>query len=418
MRKFIFVWASILILLSSLSVGSQTVSQDTSQIAEEILKQKGQIDSLRMEFEKVKKDGYEKAIESANRSISIATFVIGFVALLVGILGILGYFRIRETKADYKETKAELMRRFEEDLEKVKEYKEDIKEIYQDIKEKRKFVDEETENFKKRIKVLQKEVPSDFSKEISELIEKDSKTAIEEYEKVMNRIFDEGIYLTMAYNYYVEKKYEESIGELRKVVTLNPQRYDAYFNWGVALGKLGRHEEAIEKYRKATELKPDYVDAYLNWGVALGELGRYEEEIEKYRKAIEVKPDYAKAYYNWGVALGELGRYEEEIEKYRKAIEVKPDYVDAYSNWGFALIKLSRYGEAIDKCKRGIELKPDFASAWYNMACAYSLLKKKEKALESLKRAVELNLKYKEDAKKDEDFKNLWEDEDFKKLVE
>jgi cell division protein FtsB len=69
MRKLIFIWALILILLSSLSVSSQTVSQDTSQIAEEILKQERQIDSLRMELERLKEGNYEKAIESANRSI-------------------------------------------------------------------------------------------------------------------------------------------------------------------------------------------------------------------------------------------------------------------------------------------------------------------------------------------------------------
>jgi hypothetical protein len=52
------------------------------------------------------------------------------------------------------------------------------------------------------------------------------------------------------------------------------------------------------------------------------------------------------------------------------------------------------------------------------MACYYSLQNKKVKALENLKKAIELNSKYKEKAKKDEDFKNLWQDEDFKKLVE
>ena len=94
MRKSVIIWTSILILLSLLSVSSQAVSQDTSQTAEEILKQKKEFDSLREEFEKVKKDGYEKAIESANRSISIATYVMGFVALLAALVGIFGYFRV------------------------------------------------------------------------------------------------------------------------------------------------------------------------------------------------------------------------------------------------------------------------------------------------------------------------------------
>jgi|GEM_PF-878302 len=316
MRKFIFIWALILILLSSLSASSQTVSKDTSQSAEQILKQKAQIDSLKMEFEKVKSEGYEKAIEGANRSILISTLVVIFVTLLAIAIGIFGYFRIREIKTDYKETKAELRKSFEDELERVKEYKNEIKAICDEIKEKGKFVDEETENFKKRMSAQREEVPADFSKEVSELRKKDSKTAIQEYEKVMNKIFDEEIYSTMAYNYYVEGRYEDSIVELKKVIRLNPQSYDDYYNWGVALQKAGRYEEAIERLRKT------------------------------------------------------------------------------------------------------IELKPDYASAWYNIACAYSLQNTKPEALENLKRAIELDPTNKETAKKDADFRELWEDEDFKKLVE
>jgi tetratricopeptide (TPR) repeat protein len=55
---------------------------------------------------------------------------------------------------------------------------------------------------------------------------------------------------------------------------------------------------------------------------------------------------------------------------------------------------------------------------WYNLACVYSLKNNKEKALEYLKKAIELNPKLKEEAKKDQNFKNLWDDEDFKKLTQ
>ena len=42
----------------------------------------------------------------------------------------------------------------------------------------------------------------------------------------------------------------------------------------------------------------------------------------------------------------------------------------------------------------------------------------KEEALENLKKVITLDPKNKEKAKKDKDFKNLWEDEEFKRLVE
>jgi hypothetical protein len=45
-------------------------------------------------------------------------------------------------------------------------------------------------------------------------------------------------------------------------------------------------------------------------------------------------------------------------------------------------------------------------------------MKNKDQTIFNLKHAIELDSSYKEMAKNDEDFKELWEDEDFKKLIE
>jgi len=89
-------------------------------------------------------------------------------------------------------------------------------------------------------------------------------------------------------------------------------------------------------------------------------------------------------WYNRGNSLGNLGKNEEAIKYFDKAIEIKSDYFDA----------------------------------WYNKACTFSKLKKKEQMLKSLKKAYELNPQFKADAKKDTDFKEYWDDPEFKKLVE
>lgn len=275
MKKPVFVLTLVFVLLSSIPVGAQTAAPDTPQITEEILKQQERIDSLKIELERIRKDAYEKAIQGANTSISVSTYVMVFVGLIVSVVGILSFLRIREIKADYKETKAELKERFEEELTRVREYKEEIKAICDEMKEKRKFVDEETENFKKRMSAQREEVPADFSKEVSGLTKKDSKTAIEDYEKIMNKVFDAEIYHTMAYNYYLEERYDEAISEFRKAIKLNPKNYEAYFNWALALSMSGRYEEAAKINKTVTELKPDAAEPYYNWGWNLSRLGRH-----------------------------------------------------------------------------------------------------------------------------------------------
>ena len=123
-------------------------------------------------------------------------------------------------------------------------------------------------------------------------------------------------------------------------------------------------------------------------------------------------------YFNRGVDFFYKIQYELALKAFEKAIELKLDYADAWGNKGVALDKLGRYEEALEASEKAIELKPDYASAWYNHACVYSMKGDKEKALSDLKKAIELSISYKELSKEDKDFEKLWDDEDFKKLVE
>ncbi len=178
------------------------------------------------------------------------------------------------------------------------------------------------------------------------------------------------------------------------------------------------YEKALKAYDKAIELDPNYAMAWFNKGTALGKLSRHEKSLKAFDKAIELGPNYAMAWCNKGAALGKLSRHEDAMKAFDKAIELDPNYAMTWVNKGNALIKLSRHEDALKACDKAIELDPNFGGAWYNRACSHSLLGKKGEALSDLKRAIELDKLFKSEAKTDLDFKNLWEDDDFKKIVE
>ncbi len=73
---------------------------------------------------------------------------------------------------------------------------------------------------------------------------------------------------------------------------------------------------------------------------------------------------------------------------------------------------------ALEAYKKALEIKRDYADAWFRRACIFSIKGEREKALFDLKKAIEIDNSNKEEAKKEKDFKNLWSDKDFKKLVE
>ncbi len=145
----------------------------------------------------------------------------------------------------------------------------------------------------------------------------------------------------------------------------------------------------------------------------LDELTRKSEFLEGV--GVELKPE---DYFNLGVDYYYKEAYGKSKEAFEKAIELEPDGVDAWYNRGVALGDLEQYEEAVKSSDKAIELKPGHTGAWYNRACAYSLKEDKGKSIENLRKALELDPKYKEKAKKDEYFRNLWNDEDFKKIVE
>ena len=60
----------------------------------------------------------------------------------------------------------------------------------------------------------------------------------------------------------------------------------------MALSKLGHAEASAQ----AVAIKPDYHQAFYNWGLALSKLGQYAEAGEKYAQAVAIKPDEANNF--------------------------------------------------------------------------------------------------------------------------
>jgi tetratricopeptide (TPR) repeat protein len=171
-------------------------------------------------------------------------------------------------------------------------------------------------------------------------------------------------------------KNEEAIKCYDEVIRIKPDYYGAWYNKGFTLGKIGKNEEAVKCYDEAIKLNSDNPDAWTNKGIAFSHMNKYYEAIECYDKAINFNKNDDAAWNNKGNAFFHLQKYEEAITYYDKALELKPDNYDTWNNKGGALISLGRYDEAIKCYDKALEIKPDLPDAMKNKKFAQANLKK------------------------------------------
>lgn len=173
------------------------------------------------------------------------------------------------------------------------------------------------------------------------------------------------------------------------------------------LSQITRRQDWTERnQRDFIEIQKQLLEHFDDWrhrGAIMERLGCFEEAIEAYERAIQFvysKNRLATALLlqKKSVILERLGRKEDARKTYRTAMAVAP--------WHRKLVfKIEPF------------LKKGAARNYYGRARAYSPKGDKQNALSYLSKAVELNAAYKKISMKDESFKDLWDDEDFKKII-
>lgn len=175
-------------------------------------------------------------------------------------------------------------------------------------------------------------------------------------------------------------------------------------------------EQQIDKLREGLDKNSQPYLSEKPSKEVLDKLDEFSSKLELFEiLGASLKPE---DYINHGKDLYYKEKYELALKAVEKAIELKPDYALAWNNKFVVLFKLNRIDEAFKANDKAIMLEPNKPGPWYKRACAYSLKKDKENALSYLKKAIGLDKSYKKIAKKDKDFENLWNDVDFKKLVD
>jgi len=130
---------------------------------------------------------------------------------------------------------------------------------------------------------------------------------------------------------YSQKKVEEAILQLNRIIKQAPERSEAIALKAYALNKLANSRRewqysgnALEYADRALALNPDDDIALTSKGWALIDLGRAQEAISPLERATKVNPNNEYAWYNLAWAQYLTGNPVASADSIKRALQVNP----------------------------------------------------------------------------------------------
>ena len=197
----------------------------------------------------------------------------------------------------------------------------------------------------------------------------DLKNAKDQFKKVIdiNPEFTEGYY-NLGTTLLKLLDFNNAIFYLKKATEINKDYFEAYFNLGECYRNLDFYDEAIRCFNKCIELHSNDFEIYNNLGLVYHKLNLLSEALINFKKCLNINPEFFQAYNNIGVVYLENNQIEDAIINFNKCIKIKFDFVDAYNNLGMALHKQKKYLAAVSILEKGILINNKFINLYANLA--------------------------------------------------
>src|ERR1019366_3762732 len=155
---------------------------------------------------------------------------------------------------------------------------------------------------------------------------------------------------------------------LKKAIDKDPKNYQAWFDLGFVLNRVGRTEESIHAYRQSVAAKPDVFESNLNLGLMLVRVNNPDGE-QFLRAATGLKPTahveegQARAWLALAHLL-ENTKPEDALRAYRKASELTPKDPEPHLSAGLLHERRKEFSEA--EYKQALTLDPRSADSHDN----------------------------------------------------
>lgn len=195
---------------------------------------------------------------------------------------------------------------------------------------------------------------------------------------------DTKVMLQLGALLYEEKKYEEAIDLMDKIIAIEPTNLEAISQKAFAFDSMGESEKAFEAYSSALEQNPDSPDLIFNLGRLYYMRDDFTSAIEQFKNVLNISPDDYEATLNIGNAY--LSVAEEFMAPIREGAEMSDKEKKTTQDKA-----IEQYKAAVPFLKKAVEIKPDDSITWTNLGVAYINSGMKEEGEAAFKKADELS---------------------------
>lgn len=201
-------------------------------------------------------------------------------------------------------------------------------------------------------------------------------------------------YSRLGVMYTERKEFAEAEKYLKEAVAIRPNDALNRYNLGIAYLRQNKKEEAIEELAKAEALGESNAAVLENIGEAYFSMKQYDRSLEVYNRVkktgernVKILARIAEIYY-------EKGELDSAYEMYRKITVLEPATENArvaYLNMGNILDDANRFDEAVEAYRKALAISPKDHTVYYNLGIAYRHAEKPELAVAAWKKAAELD---------------------------
>jgi tetratricopeptide (TPR) repeat protein len=167
-----------------------------------------------------------------------------------------------------------------------------------------------------------------------------------------------------------QKRYEQAVGEMRRLLQIAPRSSRAHNALGQIYRVQNLYSQAIEELEKAIEIsQTDPIPAY-NLAVIYQEMEDYPKADSFFREALRRDSRFTPALYRQGtlsLARGDLDQAKKQLIDF---VELEPGNAFGHNNLGCLLWRQGEAVSARESFRRAVELEPALASAWFNLGFA------------------------------------------------